>query len=449
MGMKTIFRKGAVFTLAGMSLILCNTAALAATSYPTYTVTSGDTLWIMSKKLYTPTDNISAVNSINADAIMAGQKLVVPQTKIYKVASGDTPYLIAKRFSIPLQDFLSANNMTSSDILYPGQEINLPGILAYQVSPKDTLSLLAKQFGTTADQLIKINKLDNTTITLGQKLYLPVGDTKQHTVKSGDTLFLIAQKYNLSVDNLTKANWLTSTNLKTGQILLIPNKTSSSGSNLPQQPVESAQTQKIQWNIPPGAVLYHVKLGDNHWTIAQKFNTTMDAINKTNNTKLDLILPRQALFVPQNSTQPIYGIKTPSVPAKPGFGELLDWEYANWFFNPGSTAVIEDLQTGQKFQAHRIGGSNHADCEPLTIQDTAIMKGIFGGQWTWLTRPVLVHFEGRVLAASMAGMPHSFDTVANNNFYGMFDLHFLNSRTHNTDSIDPKHQASVQKAAGN
>ena len=449
MGINTIFKKGVVFTLAGISLFICSTAALATTAYPTYTATSGDTLWIISKKLYTPTDKISAVNNINPDTIMSGQKLVVPQVKIYKVVSGDTPYLIAKRFSIPLQDFLSANNMTSSNMLYPGQEVNLPGILAYQVSSKDTLSLLAKQFGTTTDQLIKINKLDNTTITLGQKLYLPVGDTKQHTVQSGDTLYLIAQRYNLSVDDLSEANWLTSTDLKTGQILLIPNKTSSSGSVTPQQPVGSAQTQTIQWNIPPGAVLYHVKLGDNHWSIAQKFHTTMDAINKTNNTKLDLILPRQALFIPQNSTQPIYGIKAPSVAVKPGFGELLDWEYANWFFNPGSTAVIEDLQTGQKFQAYRIGGSNHADCEPLTVRDTAIMKGIFGKQWTWLTRPVLVHFEGRVLAASMAGMPHAWDTIPNNAFYGMFDLHFLNSRTHNTDSIDPKHQASLQKAAGN
>ena len=449
MGINTMIKKGVIFTLAGVSLFICSTAALATTSYPTYTAISGDTLWIMSQKLYTTTNKISAVNSVNPNAIMVGKRLVVPQAKIYKVALGDTPYLIAKRFNIPLQDFLSANNMTSSNILYPGQETNLPGILAYQVSSKDTLSLLAKQFDTTTDQLIKINKLYNTTITLGQKLYIPVGNTKQYTVQSGDTLYLIALKYKLSVDDLTKVNWLTSTDLNVGQILIIPDKTSSSGSVTPQQPVGSGQSQTIQWTIPPGAVLYHVKLGDNQWSIAQKYHTTMDAINKTNNIKLDIIEPRQALFIPQNSTQPIYGIKTPSVSAKPGFGELLDWEYANWFFNLGSKAVIEDLQTGQKFQAYRIGGSNHADCEPLTIQDTEIMKGIFNNQWTWLTRPVLVHFEGRVLAASMAGMPHSFDTVANNDFYGMFDLHFLNSRTHNTDSIDPKHQASVQKAAGN
>ena len=449
MGINTIFKKGVVFTLAGMSLIICSTAALAATAYPTYTAISGDTLWIMSKKLYTPTDKISAVNSINPDAILVGQKLLVPQAKIYKVNSGDTAFLIAKRFIIPLQDFLSANSLTSSNVLYPGQEVNLPGILAYQVASKDTLSLLAKQFGTTTDQLIKINKLDNSTIITGQKLYIPVGDTKQYTVQTGDTLYLIAKKYNLSVDDLSKANWITSTDLKLGQILLIPDKTSSSGNPIPQQPIEGSQTQPTQWNIPPGAVLYHVKQGDNQWTIAQKFHTTMDAINKTNNIKLDLILPRQALFVPQNSNQPIYGIKAPSVPAKPGFGELLDWEYANWFFNPGSTVTVEDLKTGQKFKAYRIGGSNHADCEPLTVQDTAKMKAIFSGQWIWLTRPVLVYFEGRVLAASMAGMPHAWDTIPNNGFYGMFDLHFLNSRTHNTDSIDPNHQASVQKAAGN
>ncbi|ACV64272.1 Peptidoglycan-binding LysM [Desulfofarcimen acetoxidans DSM 771] len=445
MSIKNKLKKSAAGTLAGISLFICSTAGLAATNYPTYNAISGDTLWIMSNKLYTSSDKIASVNSINSDSIMAGQRLVIPQSNIYKVVSGDTPYLIAKRFGISLQVFLTANNMTSSDVLYPGQQVNLPGILAYKVANKDTLSLLATQFGTTINQLTKINNLTDTNIITDQKIYIPVAETKQYTVQSGDSLYLIAQKYNLSVSDLTNVNWLSSTNLKAGQILIIPGKTSTTTSAATSS---SGQSQATLWNIPSGALLYHVQEGDNQWSIAQKYNTTTEAINKTNNIKIDLILPEQALFVPKNSTQPIYGIKCPSVKAKTGYGELLDWEYVNWFFNPGSTAVIEDLQTGIKFKAHRIGGSNHADCEPLSADDTAIMKGIFGGQWNWSTRPVLVRFEGRVLAASMAGMPHSFDTLSNNAFYGMFDLHFLNSRTHNTNTIDPDHQASVRKAAG-
>ena len=397
MKIKKMFKKGLIFSVIGMSLLLYSTIALAATTaYPTYTVIKGDTLWIMSKKFYTTTEQITSANTLKSDALNIGQKLLIPQTKPYTVVQGDTFYLIAKRFNIPLQDFLSANNMTSSATIYPGQRLNLPGYLAYQVMSGDSLTSLAQQFGTTTDQLIKINQLTSNSVNPGQKLYIPYTTGTVNPPQTGTTT-----------------------------------------------------TQTVQWDIPPGAVLYHVQDGDNLWAIAKKYNSTMDAIYKTNYLNTDLVMPGEPLIIPQNSTQPIYGIKAPSVPAKPGFGELLDWEYAGWFFNTGSTAVLEDLQTKQQFRIYRIGGGNHADCEPLTSQDTAIMKSIFGNQWTWNTRPVLVHYQGRILAASMAGMPHEWDTIPNNDFYGMFCLHFLNSRTHNTGTIDPNHQASVQKAAGN
>ncbi|MCL4439546.1 MAG: glycosyl hydrolase, partial [Firmicutes bacterium] len=90
-----------------------------------------------------------------------------------------------------------------------------------------------------------------------------------------------------------------------------------------------------------------------------------------------------------------------------------------------------------------------ADNEPLTTADTAVMKEIFGGEWSWDRRAVLVYVDGQVIAGSMAGMPHSIKTIYDNDFPGHFDLHFLNSRTHFDNSIDPEHQKMVQKAAGN
>jgi LysM repeat protein len=196
------------------------------------------------------------------------------------------------------------------------------------------------------------------------------------------------------------------------------------------------------------ATEYRVSSGDTLGTIAARFKTSVAAIKQTNQLKSDLITPGQLLFVPTNSKQPVTNISVPSRGSKTGYGELIEWQYANWIFNHHSTAVIHDLWSGKRFNIYRIGGANHADCEPLTAQDTAIMKSIYGGQWSWNTRPVIVEIDGRRLAASMNGMPHAFNTVPNNNFNGMFCVHFWKSRNHNTNAENPAHQLNVQRAAG-
>ncbi len=193
---------------------------------------------------------------------------------------------------------------------------------------------------------------------------------------------------------------------------------------------------------------YRVSSGDTLSAIASRFNTSVSAIKGTNQLKSDWITPGQLLFIPANSRQAVANVAVPSRQAKAGYGELIEWTYANWMFNHHSTAVILDLWSGKRFNIYRIGGSNHADCEPLTARDTAIMKSIYAGQWSWNTRPVIVEIDGRRLAASMNGMPHGFDTVPDNHFNGMFCVHFWKSRNHNTNAENPAHQLNVQRAAG-
>ena len=86
------------------------------------------------------------------------------------------------------------------------------------------------------------------------------------------------------------------------------------------------------------------------------------------------------------------------------------------------------------------------DTEPLTAEDTAIMKSIYGGSWSWDRRAILVMYNGHVYAASMNGMNHGTTTIADNNFDGHFCIHFYNSRTHETDRVDEDHQAAVARA---
>ncbi|MFO7635792.1 MAG: peptidoglycan-binding protein [Clostridia bacterium] len=140
------------------------------------------------------------------------------------------------------------------------------------------------------------------------------------------------------------------------------------------------------------------------------------------------------------------------------------------FFKLGDTARIYDVGTGRSFYIKRTYGYNHADVETLTAQDTAIMRQIYGGTWSWDRRAVLVFVHGHVIAASMAGMPHAgrddlaanawvsnrsggygtganLDAVKGNGMEGHFDLHFTLSRTHATNAVCPRHQEAIRQAA--
>ena len=147
----------------------------------------------------------------------------------------------------------------------------------------------------------------------------------------------------------------------------------------------------------------------------------------------------------------------------------LPWSKASKTFAIGKTATVYDIETGLSFKIKRTYGHNHADCEALTSKDTATMKKVFGGEWSWERRAVIITVGDVKIAASMAGMPHAgsekyaankyissrsggygrgtnLDAVKGNNMSGHFDIHFYGSRTHGTNRSDSKHQSMVRKA---
>ena len=150
--------------------------------------------------------------------------------------------------------------------------------------------------------------------------------------------------------------------------------------------------------------------------------------------------------------------------------ELLDWwTGASKVFKIGSTATVTDTKTGKTFKIIRTYGTNHADVEAYSAKDSQTIKDIWDG-WSWDRRSVIVEVNGRRLAASMAAMPHAgvdsqpantyvsqrsggfargmnLDKIKNNSMSGHMDVHFLNSKTHGSNKVDPKHQAAVKQAA--
>lgn len=160
-------------------------------------------------------------------------------------------------------------------------------------------------------------------------------------------------------------------------------------------------------------------------------------------------------------------------PSKSKIENLDWWGEAQYLYPIGSVAEIEDIYTGKTFKMKRTFGTNHADVEALTSNDTEVIKSIWGG-FSWERRPIIVKINGRRIAASMAGMPHAgndaypalsqapdlsdgygtgqnLDVVKGNNMDGVCDIHFLNSTRHEDGSVeavsDPEHQENIEIAS--
>ena len=128
-------------------------------------------------------------------------------------------------------------------------------------------------------------------------------------------------------------------------------------------------------------------------------------------------------------------------------GEMLSWDEVNKVFPKYAKAKVIDVDTRLSFQIQRRGGSRHADVQPLTSNDTAIMKSIYSGKWSWKRKAVIIELDsGKRIAASMNGMPHGQGAIEND-FDGHFCIHFKDCKTHGSNKVDLAHQMMIWKSA--
>ena len=171
------------------------------------------------------------------------------------------------------------------------------GMGYYVVKSGDSLWSIAKQFNTTVDAIKQTNNLTTNSLTIGQTLKIPTvtitpspSEYITYTVKSGDSLYSIAKAYNTTVDAIKNLNNLTTTSLSLNQVLKIPLTTT------PTPPSEY--------------ITYTVKSGDNLYSIARAYNTTVDAIMKLNNLTSTSLSLGQTLKIPTTSTAITYTVKS-------------------------------------------------------------------------------------------------------------------------------------------
>ncbi len=114
-------------------------------------------------------------------------------------------------------------------------------------------------------------------------------------------------------------------------------------------------------------------------------------------------------------------------------------------FPDGTLATIVDLNTGARMRIRRVGGHNHFDVEPAYASDTAVLKRMYGGTWSWDSRAVLLIVRGHYIAGAINGMPHGDEISHSNNFDGQFCLHLKGSTTHGSGDSNAAHQANIRR----
>lgn len=208
-------------------------------------------------------------------------------TNTYVVQKGDTLYSIANKLGTTVSELKKENNLTSNT-LQIGEVLRIPTKEIYEeeeniyiVKKGDSLYSIANKYNTTVEELKRINNLTSNILSIGQVLKLPSDkasdveneeNTISYTVQKGDSLYSIARKYNTTIDRIKDLNNLTTNLLSIGQVLLIPTDT-----NL--------------------ETTYTVQKGDSLYSIAKKYNTTVDRLKQLNNLTSNLLSIGQILIV--------------------------------------------------------------------------------------------------------------------------------------------------------
>lgn len=335
----------------------------------TYTVKAGDTLYGISNQFGVSVKELEDLNKVDAQNLQVGKVLIIPTKSgtnphnmfMYIVKAGDTLYKIAQKYDTTAAAITELNNLTSSNLsigqvlkipeMYTSEDqMVLPNFIRYTVKKGDNIYNIARENNVTVDTIIKDNGLPNDNLSIGQILKIRVNNgneeieecigpdytppeestpTTTYTVKSGDNLYSIANRYNTSVTTIMNLNNLTNTNLSTGQQLKVPNgreietdtqtyivksgdnlysianrfNTSVTAimnlNNLTNTNLSIGQQLKVPNSIEnnTNTQTYTVKSGDSLYSIARKFNTTVDNIKSKNNLKSSLLSVGQKLII--------------------------------------------------------------------------------------------------------------------------------------------------------
>ncbi len=166
---------------------------------------------------------------------------------------------------------LSSDESKDYYFIHRETENTTPVIIEYGfINNPDDLKRIQENYKDYVDAVVKAIK-ETFNVKKNEE------DMISYVVKSGDTLWSIARRFGVSVETLRRANGIYSDMLMIGQIIRIPIKS-------------------IMYSDE--YIMYQVKPGDTLWSIARRFNTTVDSIVIANNLTTNMLMIGQQLKIP-------------------------------------------------------------------------------------------------------------------------------------------------------
>jgi LysM repeat protein/lysophospholipase L1-like esterase len=295
-------------------------APVAAPAAGGYAVADGDTLWSVAKRLGVSPDALAAANpGVDPRRLSIGQSLAVPAGatlstpvqaqaptrpagqpaatgRLHAVAEGDNFWSVARRYDVTVAALTQANPGVEPTRLRIGQQLAIPvgGPAPVQVAAKggytvadgDNFWSIAHRLGVDVAELKRVNAtVDPQKLQPGQVLVLPggaateggqaqaptrqeapsqrtVSDAGLYPVAKGDTLWSLSRRFGVSLDTLLSVNTeIEPAKLQVGQLVTIP----------AGEPVASAN-----------ALVFPVAVGDTLWSIARRFDVSVEALLAAN-----------------------------------------------------------------------------------------------------------------------------------------------------------------------
>lgn len=232
-------------------------------------IRNGDTLGAIAERYKVSVAELKRVNRLKGHQIRAGRDLLVPQKgKAGKAAQIAQTTKVEGR---KLQAVANASNASSRSA-----KAGDKGRLASVSTTEDTAVPKARPAGSRRSQASNI-----------------------HTVARGDTLWLVSKRYQISIEDISALNGLpVNATLALGQQLVVANNAAATaataqagtgGKDLARTQVVPAKARTTQ---------YAVRKGDSLWTIARRFDITVDTLCGLNGlSRHSQLQPGQTLVV--------------------------------------------------------------------------------------------------------------------------------------------------------
>ena len=206
-------------------------------------------------------------------------QVTCPGGTVYTIRAGDTLFNLASRFNTTVQAIINANPGITNN-LQIGQQICIPvapgpgacpGGFLYTIRAGDTFFSIANRFNISVDALVQANPgVDPDRLQIGQQICVPTAPPAQcpggffYTIQAGDTFFGLAARFNVTVQQLINANPGVDPNrLQIGQQICIPTQAPGPGPC-------------------PGGFLYTIRAGDTFFSLAARFNVTVQQLAAAN-----------------------------------------------------------------------------------------------------------------------------------------------------------------------